>query len=86
MNVKEQPVQNAANLAMFMVNVSQVLGKTESTSTPFSVNDLKARFHGLFYLKAILKTDPCFEGLDIFTRLSEKVCRIGCIHKQPKAA
>lgn len=84
MTIKEQSVQNAANLAMFMVNVSQALERTTSEETPFSVNDLKARFHGIFYVKELLKTDPRFDGSDFFDRLYERVCRIGCIHKQPK--
>jgi putative transposase len=56
MTIKEQSVQNAANLSMFMVNVSQALGRTASKETPFSVNDLKARFHGIFYVKELLST------------------------------
>lgn len=86
MTIKEQSVQNAADLSMFMVNVSQALGRAAPEETPFSVNDIKARFHGLFYVKELLKTDPRFDGSDIFDRLYERVCRIGCIHKQPKTA
>ena len=43
MSVKERPVYNSANLAMFMVNVSQVLLRRLRPSWPeCSVNDLKA--------------------------------------------
>jgi len=51
MNVKERPVYNSANLAMFMVNVSQALMRPMRAQWPaFSVNDLKAWFRGRKYV------------------------------------
>ena len=59
MNVNQTPVYNAANLAMFMVNVSQVLLRHfRPTCSTFSVNDLKAHFRGCKYVSETLKLLP----------------------------
>ena len=59
MNVKEKPVYNSANLAMFMVNVSQALMRPMRAQWPaVSVNDLKAWFRGRKYVVEILKLLP----------------------------
>ena len=59
MNVNQRPVYNAANLAMFMVNLSQVLLRHFRQACPaFSVNDLKAHFRGRKYVTATLKLLP----------------------------
>jgi hypothetical protein len=59
MNIKQRPVYNAANLAMFMVNLSQVLVRHFRQSCPaFSVNDLKAYFRGRKYVTETLKLLP----------------------------
>jgi putative transposase len=59
MNVKPIPVYNGANLAMFMVNVSQALiPHFRSTCPAFSVIDLKAYFRGRKYVFETLKLLP----------------------------
>ena len=59
MSVKERPVYNSANLAMFMVNVSQALMRPMRAQWPaFSVNDLKAWFRGQKYVVETLKLLP----------------------------
>lgn len=59
MNIKPRPVYNAANLAMFMVNLSQILLCHFRESCPaFSVNDLKAYFRGRKYVSETLKLLP----------------------------
>ena len=59
MNVKPIPVYNGANLAMFMVNVSQALiPHFRSTCPAFSVIDLKAHFRGHKYVFETLKLLP----------------------------
>ena len=59
MNVKPTPVYNGANLAMFMVNVSQALiPHFRSTCPAFSVIDLKAYFRGRKYVFETLKLLP----------------------------
>jgi hypothetical protein len=59
MNVNARPVYNGANLAMFMVNVSQALMRPMRAQCPaFSVNDLKAWFRGQKYVVETLKLLP----------------------------
>jgi putative transposase len=59
MSVKERPVYNSANLAMFMVNMSHVLIRSMRDEWPaFSVNDLKAWFRGRKYAVEMLKLLP----------------------------
>jgi putative transposase len=59
MNIKQRPVYNAANLAIFMVNLSQVLLLTFRPACPaFSVNDLKTYFRGRKYVSETLKLLP----------------------------
>jgi hypothetical protein len=56
MSVKERPVYNSANLAMFMVNLSQALIRPMRAQWPaFSINDLKAWFRGRKYVVETLK-------------------------------
>ena len=59
MSVKERPVYNSANLAMFMVNLSHALIRPMRQEWPaFSVNDLKAWFRGRKYAVEMLKLLP----------------------------
>ena len=59
MSVNEKPVYNSANLAMFMVNVSQALMRPMRAQWPaFSVNDLKAWCRGRKYVVATFKLLP----------------------------
>jgi putative transposase len=59
MSVNERPVYNSANLAMFMVNVSQALMRPMRTQWPaFSVNALKAWCRGRKYVVETLKLLP----------------------------
>jgi putative transposase len=59
MGVKERPVYNSANLAMFMVNMSHALIRPMRDQWPtFSVNDLKAWFRGRKYAVEMLKLLP----------------------------
>jgi hypothetical protein len=81
MNVKELPVTNAANLAFFMVNISQALMIEPRQQNPkFSVNDLKAHFRGLKYVTETLKLlrqmpDPFF-----IQQIIANIARIGSIN------
>ena len=59
MNVKQQPVQNFANLSMFMVTVSQHLMQRRRDKIPdFGINDLKAEFRGRKYVSELIKLLP----------------------------
>ena len=58
-NVKEIPVKPAANLSMFMVNVSAKLQEMFGSEHPgFGVLDLKARYRGEKYLQETLEILP----------------------------
>lgn len=83
MNIKKQAVRNAANLSMFMVNLSYAVGRTMSS---FSVNDIKARFHAHFYVKKLLKKALQIEDPIIIQQLYDTVGGLGCIHKETASA
>ena len=84
MNVKQTPVTTAANLAMFMVNVSaKLLSPLRSDSREVSVLDLKARYRGEKYLAETLKILPQKPDDFVIDKLSEHLCSIGAIHQIP---
>jgi putative transposase len=81
MNVKQLPVYNAANLAMFMVNLSQVLTRHFRPSYPaFSVNDLKAYFRGHKYVVETLKLLPQMPEPIIIDQIFANIAQIGSIN------
>jgi hypothetical protein len=52
MVTQQDKVNNSAQISMFMVNVSQALMMSQQGE---SIIDIKARFHGLWYVREILK-------------------------------
>lgn len=81
MNVNQTPVYNAANLAMFMVNLSQVLlGHFRPTCPTFSVNDLKAYFRGRKYVEETLKLLPQKPEPFFIEQIFAQIAQIGSIH------
>jgi len=81
MNVNQIPVYNAANLAMFMVNVSQALIRhCRPTCPTFSVNDLKARFRGHKYVSETLKLLPQMPEPIFIDHIFANIARIGSIN------
>jgi hypothetical protein len=59
MSVKERPVSNRANLAIFMVNLSHALIRPMRDQWPaFSISDLKAWFRGRQYAVEMLNLLP----------------------------
>jgi hypothetical protein len=81
MNINQLPVYNAANLAMFMVNVSHVLIRHFRPNYPaFSVNDLKARFRGHKYVTETLKLLPHLPEPIFIDRIFANIARIGSIN------
>lgn len=59
MNVSQVAVTNAANLALFMVDVSQVLMcKNRQDDPDFSVLDLKAIYRGYRYVTETIQLLP----------------------------
>jgi hypothetical protein len=81
MNVKPIPVYNGANLAMFMVNVSQALIRHFRSSCPaFSVTDLKAHFRGRKYVIETLKLVPQSPEPVSIDHLFAQVLTIGSVN------
>ena len=81
MNVNQTPVYNAANLAMFMVNVSQLLIRDFRPTCPtFSVNDLKAHFRGRKYVSETLKLLPQMPEPIFIDQIFANIAQIGRIN------
>ena len=81
MNVNQIPVYNAANLAMFMVNLSQVLlSHFRPTCPTFSVNDLKAYFRGRKYVAETLKLLPQRPEPIFIDQIFAQIAQIGSIN------
>ena len=83
-NVKQTPVNTAANLSMFMVNVAAklktVLGPEQ---TEFGILDLKARYRGRKYLHETLKILPQKPEAIVIDQIAEHLGTIGAIHYTP---
>ena len=80
-NVKEIPVNTAANLSMFMVNVSAKLREMFATeNTDLGVLDLKARYRGNKYLHETLKMLPEKPEPIVIHNIAEHLGSIGAIH------
>ena len=90
MNVTETSVTNAANLSLFMVNLSQPLLREFRQAVPdASVLDLKAHFRGHKYVTETLKLLPEMPEPILLERIFVTIARIGRIHAaepQPKVA
>lgn len=81
MNVTETAVTNAANLALFMVDVSQVLMCEDRKTDPdFSVLDLKACFRGYRYVSETIQMLPQKPDDHLVSQLFLKVAALGRIH------
>jgi len=84
MNVSEQAVTNAVNLAFLMVNLSQVMLKPYREHDPhFSVLDLKARFRARRYLSETIKMLPEMPQPDLISRIWQRLARFGGIRSRP---
>ena len=81
MNVKQRPVYNAANFALFMTNIANRLVRQRRQQVPeFGIHDLKAEFRGRFYAAEILKHFPEFTDSGFIERLLDSVSSIGAVH------
>ena len=84
MNVKKTPVNNAANLSMFMVNVSaKLLAPLRLEHAKCSVLDLKAHYRGVKYLQETLKMLPQKPETIVIDEIAERLGSIGAIHHTP---
>ena len=81
MNVTETAVTNAASLALFMVDVSQVLMcKYRQDDPNFSVLDLKAYYRGYRYVMETIQLLPQKPDDNLVSQLFQKVAALGRIH------
>jgi putative transposase len=81
MVVKETPVYNSANLAMFMVNVSQALMRPMRVHWPeLSVNDLKTWFRSRKYVVETLKLLPEMPEAIFIDQAIAQVAELGRIN------
>jgi putative transposase len=81
MVVNERPVYNSANLAMFMVNVSQALMRPMRSQWPeLSVNDLKTWFRSRKYVVETLKLLPEMPEAIFIDQAIAQVAQLGRIN------
>ena len=81
MNVSEVAVTNAANLSLFMVDISQVLMCEYRQNDPdFSILDLKAHYRGYRYVSETIKMLPQMPDSNLVLQLFSKVDALGRIH------
>ena len=81
MSINEKPVYNSANLAMFMVNVSQALIRPMRAQWPaFSVNDLKAWFRGRKYVVETLKLLPAMPDSVFIDQVVSQMAELGRVN------
>ena len=81
MTVKQTPVYNSANLAMFMVNVSHAVIRPMRTQWPeFSVNDLKAWFRSRKYVVETLKLLPEMPDPIFIAQAIDQMAQLGRIN------
>ena len=82
MNVNKTPVNNAANLSMFMVNVSaKLLAPLRAEHAECSVLDLKARYRGVKYWRETLKILPQKPDPIVIDQIAEHLGAIGAVHQ-----
>jgi len=81
MNISETAVTNAANLSLFMVNLSQrLVCDLRSTDPECSVLDLKALCRGTKYLTETIKMLPTKPEPLLLARIFNKLAALGRIH------
>jgi len=87
MVVNETPVYNSANLAMFMVNVSQALMRPMRSQWPeLSVNDLKTWFRSRKYVVETLKLLPEIPEAIFIEQAIAQVAQLGRINQAGNTA
>lgn len=81
MNVNQIAVTNAANLSLFMVNLSQVLMcDFRQTDPDFGILDLKSYYRGCKYATEMLKILPQKPDDILVAQLFQKIATLGSIH------
>ena len=84
MQTSEVGVTNAANLSLFMVNLShRLLQDFRQTNQDLSILDLKAGFRGFKYVQEVLKLLPQKPDPILLASIFAKVANLGAIHPIP---
>lgn len=83
MVINQQAVSNAANLSLFMVNLSHAMMRQNGES---SILDLKARYHGLRYAQEAFKILPEKADVIKFEDWIKRIPILGRIHEHKRAA
>ena len=86
MNVSETAVTNAANLSLFMVNLSyQLLSDFRQTDPQASLLDLKAHCCGYKYVDETIKLLPQKPEPFLLAQIFSQVACLGRIHTAQQA-
>jgi hypothetical protein len=86
MNVTETAVTNAANLSLFMVNLSyRMLDNFRQTDPQASLLDLKASFRGYRYVEETIKMLPQKPEPILLAQIFSQVAGLGRIHAAQQA-
>lgn len=81
MNVSKTAVHNAANLSLFMVNLSHfLLTDLRQHSSQAGILDLKTHFRAYKYISETLKLLPKMPDPILFQRIFQTVSQLGAIH------
>jgi len=81
MNVNDTTVTNAANLSLFMVDMSQLLMVDYRQTEPgFGVLDLESYYRGCKYATQIIKIPPEKPDDILIAKLFHKVASLGSTH------
>lgn len=84
MHVRPTAVTNAANLSLFMVNLSYgCLQDLRQTQPDCSVLDLKAHYRGVKYVEETLKMLPEKPEPMLLAQICAKIASLGRIHPVP---
>jgi hypothetical protein len=87
MNISETTVTNAANLSLFMVNVSQhLLGDLRLTDPDCSILDLKALYRGAKYVTEAIKMLPQKPEPVLLAHIFTRLTALGRIHAAQPAS
>ena len=81
MNTSPTAVTNAANLSLFMVNLSERLLRDVRQADPLcGVLDLKARCRGAAYVEEVIKRLPQKPEPSVIVQILAEVVGLGRIH------
>ena len=85
MNTKKIAVYNWANFSTFMVNFVAILKKEKFKNSKMSSLDVKAHYHGVYYVNLVLKLLPKKLNTILIETMYEKISTVGAIYKYKEA-